>query len=57
MNQNSQNIVLINNSRTAWSTKISMLFLSSLDKMHIYYFLDVGDFEILFFKKLLIILR
>ena len=30
MDQNSQNFVLINNSRTAWPTQIVMLFLSSL---------------------------
>ena len=31
MDQNSQNIVLIDNSRTAWPALILMLFLSSLD--------------------------
>ena len=47
MDQNSQNVVWINNSRTVWPTEILMLFLSSLDyKMHV-----------LFFKKLMIILR
>ena len=33
MDQNSQNIVLINKSRTAWPTQILMLFLSSLDNL------------------------
>ena len=46
MDQNSQNIVLINNSRTTWPTKISMLFLSSLDTTT----------RCIYFKKVLIIL-
>ena len=33
MDQNSQNIVLINNSGTTWPTQILMLFLSSLDSL------------------------
>ena len=36
MNQNSQNIPLINNSRTTGSTKILMLFCRSLDNLVIY---------------------
>ena len=32
MDQNSQNDVLINNSRTVWPTQILMPFLSSFDK-------------------------
>ena len=42
MDQNSQNIVLINNSRTTWPTSILMLFLSfgdnllHFDEMHDY---------------------
>ena len=46
MDQNSQNIVLINNSRTAWSTWILVLFLSSLDNL-LYFFFQKGvdDFE------------
>ena len=31
MDQNSQNDILINNSKTAWPTKILMPFFSSLD--------------------------
>ena len=33
MDQNSQNIALINNSRTIWPTEILMLFVSSLDNL------------------------
>ena len=33
MDQNSQNVVLINNSRTAWPTYMLILFLSSLDNL------------------------
>ena len=33
MDQKSQNVVLINNSRTAWPTYILMLFLSFLDNL------------------------
>ena len=33
MYQKSQNVVWINNSRTAWPTKNLMLFLSSLDNL------------------------
>ena len=33
MDQNNQNIVLINNSKTAWPPDISILFLSSLDNL------------------------
>ena len=33
MDQKSQNIVLINNSRTAWPTLILMLFLSSMNNL------------------------
>ena len=35
MDQNSQNIVLINNSRTTWPIQILMLFLSFLDNLHL----------------------
>ena len=52
MDQNSLNIVLINNSRTIWSTyifKILMPFFSSLKKFIVAY--------LLFFKKVLKILR
>ena len=56
MDQNSQNIVLINNSRTTWPTSILMLFLSFgdnllyFDEMHDYIIiiiLNVDTFEIL----------
>ena len=33
MDQNSQNVAWINNSRTAWPTKISVPFLSSLGNL------------------------
>ena len=33
IDQNSKNVVWINNSRTAWPTLILMLFLSSLDNL------------------------
>ena len=33
MDQNSQNVVWINNSRTAWPTLTFMLFLSALDNL------------------------
>ena len=50
MDQNSQNIVLINNSRTAWPTLILMLFLSFLDNLlkNAYIILQKGvdNFEI-----------
>ena len=50
MDQKCQNIVLISNSRTAWPTSISMLFLSSLDSLqkHAYITFQKGvdDFEI-----------
>ena len=50
MDQNSQNIVLVNDSRTALPTKILLLFLSSLDNFttrYIYYFFQksVYNFE------------
>ena len=50
MGQNSQIIVLINNSRTTWPTKILMLFLGSLDNLQY-------NMHMLFFKNVLIILR
>ena len=53
MDQNSQNNVLINNSRTAWPTLILMSFLSSLDNL-------LKDAHLIVFfkkKKVLIILR
>ena len=37
MDQNSQNYVLFNNSRTAWPTYILVLFLSSLDSLLLVY--------------------
>ena len=52
MDQNSQNIVLINNSKTAWPTQILMLFLSffrqfTIKDAYIYIFLEsVDNFEI-----------
>ena len=48
MNQNSQNIVLINNLRTACPTQILMIFLSSLDKLVQDHFFQNGvdNFEI-----------
>ena len=50
MDQNSQNIVLINNSRTAWPTLSWMLFLSSLDNLlsdaYITFQKGVDNFEI-----------
>ena len=49
MNQNIQNVVWINNSRTAWPTQILMLFLSSLDNLHNAYIIfqkGVDNFEI-----------
>ena len=50
MNQNIQNVVWINNSRTAWPTYISMLFLSSLDNLlldaYIIFQKGVDDYEI-----------
>ena len=49
MDQNIQNVIWINNSRTAWPTKILMLFLVPWT---IYY-----KIHTLFFKKVLIILR
>ena len=46
MDQNSQNIVLTNNSRTAWPTQILMLFLRSLDNfIDAYYFSNRNDRE------------
>ena len=50
MDQNSQNIVLVNDSRTALPTKILLLFFSSLDNFtirYIYYFFQesVDNFE------------
>ena len=50
MNQNNQNIVLINNSRTAWPTYILMLFLRSLENLlndaYIIFQKGVNNFEI-----------
>ena len=50
MDQNSQNIVLIKNSRTAWPTFIFMLFLSFLDNLlqdtYIIFKKGVDNFEI-----------
>ena len=50
MDQNSQNIVLINNSRTTWYSKILMPFLHSLDNFHcdayIIFQKGVDNFEI-----------
>ena len=51
MDQNSQNTVLINNSRTTWPSQILMPFLSSILRT-IYY-----KMHILLFKKVLIIIR
>ena len=50
MDQNSQNIVLINYSRTAWPTWILMLYLSSLDNLlqdtYIIFQKSIDNFEI-----------
>ena len=50
MDQNSQNVVWINNARTAWPTYILVLFLNSLDKLlqdaFIIYQKGVDSFEI-----------
>ena len=50
MDQNSQNIVLINNSRTAWPTNMLLPFLSSLDNLlqdaYIIFQKGVDNFEI-----------
>ena len=50
MDQNSQNIVLINNSRTAWPTWSFMLFLSLLDNLLKYAYIifqkGIDNFEI-----------
>ena len=50
MNQNSQYIVLINNSKTTWPTYILMLFLSSSDNLlkdaYIIFLKSVDHFEI-----------
>ena len=62
MDQISQNIVLIKNSRTAWPTYILMLFLSFLDnyrnKMQMLFFKkDVDDFEIVEHKTCWFLVR
>ena len=50
MDQNSQNVAWINNSRTPWPSQILMLFLSSLDNLlqdaYIIFQKGVGNFEI-----------
>ena len=50
MDQNSRNIVLINNTKTAWPTYILILFLSSLDNLLQYAYIifqkGVDNFEI-----------
>ena len=53
MDQNSQNIVLVNNTRITWPTYILMLFLSSLDNFlqdaYIIFQKGVDNFEIVAF--------
>ena len=50
MDQNSQNVIWINNSRTAGPTSILMLFVNSLDNLqfdaHIIFQKGVDNFEI-----------